>query len=351
MKTYLVTGGAGFIGCNFIKYMFAKYNYKIKIINLDKLTYAGNLANLKDVETRENYIFIKADICDSKIVDTIFKKYHPDYVVNFAAESHVDRSIEDPSIFVKANVLGTQILLDASLTNGIKKFLQVSTDEVYGSLGEEGYFTEETPLNAHSPYSASKAAADMIVKAYYDTYSLPVNIARCSNNYGPYQFPEKLIPLIINNCLHKKSLPVYGNGKNIRDWLYVEDHCQAIDLIISKVEPGKIYNIGGNNEMRNIDTVKIIISTLRKFTEDDAISEDLITYVEDRKGHDWRYAIDSSLLKKELGWQPNIKFKDGIELTINWYLDNLNWMKEITSGEYKNYYRKFYENRKLINGK
>lgn len=350
MKTYLVTGGAGFIGCNFIRYMFAKYNQQIKIINLDKLTYAGNLANLRDVETNENYNFVKGDICDSKLVNTIFKEYHPDYVVNFAAESHVDRSIEEPSIFIKTNVLGTQVLLNAALANGIKKFLHVSTDEVYGSLGKEGYFTEETPLNAHSPYSASKAAADMIVKAYYDTYSLPVNITRCSNNYGPYQFPEKLIPLMINNCLHKKSLPVYGNGKNIRDWLYVEDHCRAIDLIISKAKSGKIYNIGGNNEMRNIDIVKIIISTLRKFTKDDAISEDLITYVEDRKGHDWRYAIDSSLLKKELNWQPNIKFKDGIELTINWYLDNLDWMKEITSGEYKNYYQKFYENRKLING-
>jgi len=350
MKTYLVTGGAGFIGCNFIKYMFAKYNDKIKIINLDKLTYAGNLVNLKDVETRGNYIFIKGDICDSKIVDTIFKKYHPDYIVNFAAESHVDRSIENPSIFVKTNVLGTQVLLNVALKNGIKKYLQVSTDEVYGSLGEEGYFTEQTQLNPHSPYSASKAAADLIVKAYYDTYSLPVNVTRCSNNYGPYQFPEKLIPLMINNCLHKKSLPVYGNGKNIRDWLYVEDHYRAIDLIISKAKPGKIYNIGGNSEMRNIDIVKIIINTLRKLTKDDAISEDLITYVEDRKGHDWRYAIDSSLLKKELGWQPNTKFEDGIKLTINWYLDNLSWMKEITSGEYKNYYQKFYGNRKLING-
>ena len=350
MKTYLVTGGAGFIGCNFIKYIFNKYDNEIRIINLDKLTYAGNLANLKDVETRENYIFVKADIRDSKAVDTIFKKYHPDYVVNFAAESHVDRSIEEPSIFIKTNVLGTQVLLNASLRNGIEKFLQISTDEVYGSLGEEGYFTEETPLNAHSPYSASKAAADMIVKAYYDTYSLPVNITRCSNNYGAYQFPEKLIPLMINNCLHKKSLPVYGNGKNIRDWLYMADHCQAIDLIISKAKPGKIYNIGGNNELRNIDIVKIIIAALRKFTKDDDISKDLITYVEDRKGHDWRYAIDSSLLKKELSWQPNIKFKDGIELTINWYLDNLDWMKEITSGEYKNYYQKFYGNRKLING-
>ncbi|MBA7497340.1 dTDP-glucose 4,6-dehydratase 2 [subsurface metagenome] len=350
MKTYLVTGGAGFIGCNFIKYMFNKYNNGIKIINLDKLTYSGNLANLKDVENRENYIFIKADICDSKAIDTIFKKYHPDYVVNFAAESHVDRSIEDPSIFVKTNVLGTQVLLNAALKNRIKRFLQISTDEVYGSLGEEGYFTEETPLNAHSPYSASKAAADMIAKAYYDTYSLPVNVTRCSNNYGPYQFPEKLIPLMINNCLHKNSLPVYGNGKNIRDWLYVEDHCQAIDLIISKAKPGKIYNIGGNNEMRNIDIVKIIIRTLREITKYEDISEDLITFVEDRKGHDWRYAIDSSLLKKELGWQSNIKFKDGIKLTIKWYLDNLNWMKEITLGEYKNYYRKFYGNRKLING-
>ena len=294
MKTYLVTGGAGFIGCNFIKYMFNKYNNGIKIINLDKLTYSGNLANLKDV--------------------------------------------------------GTQVLLNAALKNRIKRFLQISTDEVYGSLGEEGYFTEETPLNAHSPYSASKAAADMIAKAYYDTYSLPVNVTRCSNNYGPYQFPEKLIPLMINNCLHKNSLPVYGNGKNIRDWLYVEDHCQAIDLIISKAKPGKIYNIGGNNEMRNIDIVKIIIRTLREITKYEDISEDLITFVEDRKGHDWRYAIDSSLLKKELGWQSNIKFKDGIKLTIKWYLDNLNWMKEITLGEYKNYYRKFYGNRKLING-
>ena len=350
MKTYLVTGGAGFIGCNFIKYMFAKYNNKIKIINLDKLTYAGNLANLKDVETKKNYTYIKGDICDSKLVDEIFKKYRPDYVVNFAAESHVDRSIEEPSIFIKTNVLGTQVLLNAALKNKVKKFLQISTDEVYGSLGEEGYFTEETPLNAHSPYSASKAGADMIAKAYYDTYSLPVNITRCSNNYGPYQFPEKLIPLMINNCLHKKSLPVYGNGKNVRDWLNVEDHCRVIDLIVSKAKPGRIYNIGGNNEMRNIDVVKIIISTLREFIKDDAISEDLITFVEDRKGHDWRYAIDSSLLSKELNWKPLISFKDGIKKTINWYLDNLDWMKEITSGEYKNYYQKFYGNRKLING-
>jgi len=348
MKTYLVTGGAGFIGCNFIKYMFAKYNNKIKIINLDKLTYAGNLANLKEIETRENYIFVKADICDSKVVDTIFKKYHPDYIVNFAAESHVDRSIEDPSIFVKTNVLGTQTLLNFSLTNGIKKFLQVSTDEVYGSLGNEGYFTEETPLNPHSPYSASKASADMIVKAYYDTYSLPVNITRCSNNYGPYQFPEKLIPLMINNCLQKKKLPIYGTGNNIRDWLYVCDHNKAIDLVISKAKPGKVYNIGGNNEIKNIDIVKIIINTLREITKDNTISEDLIAFVEDRKGHDWRYAIDSSLIKKELNWRPKVGFGSGIRSTINWYLENLKWMELIVSGEYKNYYEKYYGNRRII---
>lgn len=350
MKKILVTGGAGFIGSNFIKYMLSKYK-EYKIINLDKLTYAGNLENLKDVENNPNYTFIKGDICDKELVEEIFSQ-DIDYVVNFAAESHVDRSIMDPEIFVKTNVLGMVTLLNAAKKaweqgDGFKegkKFLQVSTDEVYGSLGETGYFTETTPLDPHSPYSSSKAAADLIVKAYYDTYKMPVNITRCSNNYGPYQFPEKLIPLMINNCLNKKSLPVYGDGLNVRDWLYVEDHCKAIDLVLHKGRIGEIYNIGGNNEKTNIEIVKLIVSYIHD-NVDPTVDESLITFVADRKGHDRRYAIDATKIKEELGWYPETKFEDGIKKTIEWYLKNKEWLKNVTSGEYQKYYERMYSNR------
>jgi len=349
MKTYLVTGGAGFIGCNFIRYMFTKYNQQIKIINLDKLTYAGNLANLKDVETRENYIFVKGDICDSKLASAIFKKYHPDYVVNFAAESHVDRSIEEPEIFLTTNVIGTQVLLDVAKKHwkvnpndkycckykpGVK-FVQVSTDEVYGALGKTGKFVETMPLMPNSPYSASKASADMIVRAYHKTYGMPINITRCSNNYGPYQFPEKLIPLMINNCLKEKDLPVYGDGMQVRDWLHVYDHCTAIDAVLHKGFNGEIYNIGGNNEKENIDIVKLIIKILGK-------SESLIIHVKDRPGHDRRYAIDNTKITTQLGWELAYTFRQGMKETIQWYLDNTEWIESIASGNYENYYEKMY---------
>jgi dTDP-glucose 4,6-dehydratase len=347
----LVTGGAGFIGSNFIYYMLNKYK-DVKIINLDKLTYAGNLQNLKDVEDKPNYVFIQADICDKKIIENLFQQYDIDYVVNFAAESHVDRSIVEPEIFVKTNVLGTVTLLNAAKNawqdgDGFKKgkkFLQVSTDEVYGSLGKEGYFTEKTPLDPHSPYSSSKASADLIVKAYYDTYKMPVNITRCSNNYGPYQFPEKLIPLMINNCLNKKPLPVYGDGMNIRDWLYVEDHCKAIDMVLHNGRIGEVYNIGGHNERTNIHIVKTIISYIHE-NIDSSVDENLIKYVEDRKGHDRRYGIDPTKIKEELGWNPETKFEDGIIKTIKWYLENKEWMENVTSGEYQKYYERMYSNR------
>jgi dTDP-glucose 4,6-dehydratase len=349
MKTYLVTGGAGFIGSNFIIYMLNKYE-DIKIINLDKLTYAGNLENLKTVENKENYIFVQGDICDKSLVEGLFDKYDIDYVVNFAAESHVDRSIKEPEVFVKTNVLGTVTLLNAaknawkagdSFKEG-KKYLQVSTDEVYGSLGETGYFMETTPLDPHSPYSSSKAGADMVVKAYWDTYKMPVNITRCSNNYGPYQFPEKLIPLLINNCLNKKPLPVYGDGLNIRDWLYVEDHCKAIDMVINNGRLGEVYNVGGHNERTNIAIVKTVIDYINK-NVDTEVTEDLIKFVEDRKGHDRRYGIDPTKIREELGWYPETSFEDGIVKTIQWYLDNKEWMERVTSGEYANYYKKMYE--------
>ncbi|TCW40354.1 dTDP-glucose 4,6-dehydratase [Thermohydrogenium kirishiense] len=351
MKTYLVTGGAGFIGSNFIHFMLKKYD-DIKIINLDKLTYAGNLENLKSVENKPNYTFIQADICDKEFINNLFKHYDIAYVINFAAESHVDRSIVEPEIFAKTNILGTVTLLNAArnawaLGDGFKegkKFLQVSTDEVYGSLGKEGYFTEKTPLDPHSPYSSSKAAADLIVKAYYDTYKMPVNITRCSNNYGPYQFPEKLIPLMINNCLNKKPLPVYGDGMNIRDWLYVEDHCKAIDMVLHKGKIGEIYNIGGHNERTNIHIVKTIISYIHD-NVDSSVDESLIKYVADRKGHDRRYGIDPTKIKEELGWYPETKFEDGIIKTIKWYLENKEWMKNVTSGEYQKYYERMYSNR------
>ena len=349
MRTYLVTGGAGFIGSNYIHYMFKKYDNEIRIINVDALTYAGNLENLKDVEKRENYTFVKANICDKDAISKIFAENDIDRVVHFAAESHVDRSIRNPEIFVQTNVLGTAVMLncakaawelpDGSFKEG-KKFLHVSTDEVYGSLPDDdnAFFYETTPYDPHSPYSASKASSDMLVKAYMDTYHFPANITNCSNNYGPFQFPEKLIPLIINNALHGKKLPVYGDGKNVRDWLYVEDHCKAIDLIIHKGRVGEVYNVGGHNEKQNIEIVKIICKELGK-------PESLITHVGDRKGHDMRYAIDPTKIHNELGWLPETKFEDGIKKTIQWYLDNREWWETIISGEYQNYYEKMYGNR------
>jgi dTDP-glucose 4,6-dehydratase len=356
MRTYLVTGGAGFIGSNFILYLMKKYKDQVKIINVDCLTYAGNLENLKEVEARDNYIFLKLDICDKEAVTNVFKNYEIDRVIHFAAESHVDRSIRNPEVFVNTNVLGTLNLLNAAklaweIEEGYlpdKKYLQVSTDEVYGSLeGEEGFFYETTPLDPHSPYSASKASADLLVKSYMDTYHFPANITRCSNNYGPYQFPEKLIPLMINNALKGINLPVYGTGKNVRDWLYVEDHAKAIDLVAEKGSTGQVYNVGGHNEKKNIDIVKIIIDTLLEvLPEQDErrknISHDLITFVEDRKGHDFRYAIAPDKIKSELGWVPETLFEKGIKLTIEWYLNHMDWMEHITKGEYQKYYEEMY---------
>lgn len=336
--TIIVTGGAGFIGSNFIFYMMMKYpNYRI--VCLDKLTYAGNLSTLAPVMDKPNFRFVKMDICDRRSVYHLFEEEHPDVVVNFAAESHVDRSIENPQIFLETNIIGTSVLMDACRKYGIKRYHQVSTDEVYGDLPLDRpdlFFTEKTPLHTSSPYSSSKAGADLLVGAYYRTYGLPVTISRCSNNYGPYQFPEKLIPLMMMNALEDKPLPVYGDGKNVRDWLYVEDHCKAIDLIIHKGTVGETYNIGGHNEMANIDIVKLILKELGK-------PESLITYVQDRKGHDRRYAIDPAKIHSELGWLPETKFADGIKKTIRWYLDNKPWWQNIVSGEYQNYYKKMYE--------
>ncbi len=338
--TIIVTGGAGFIGSNFIFYMLKKYqNYRI--ICLDKLTYAGNLSTLSSIMDSPNFRFVKADICDRQAVCKVFEEEHPDIVVNFAAESHVDRSIENPGVFLQTNIMGTATLMDACRKYGIQRFHQVSTDEVYGDLPldrPELLFTEDTPIHTSSPYSSSKAAADLLVMAYNRTYGLPVSISRCSNNYGPYQFPEKLIPLMIANCLNDKPLPVYGKGQNVRDWLYVEDHCKAIDLIIHNGKVGEVYNIGGHNEMKNIDIVKLICRELGK-------TEDVITHVEDRKGHDMRYAIDPTKIYRELGWLPETKFEDGIKMTIHWYLDNRSWWETIISGEYQNYYEQMYGNR------
>ena len=339
-KTVIVTGGAGFIGSNFIFYML-KNHPDYRVICVDKLTYAGNLSTLESVLNDPRFSFNKIDICDVHAIENLFKKERPDFVVNFAAESHVDRSIEDPSIFLKTNILGTQVLLDACRKYDVKRFHQVSTDEVYGDLPLDRpdlLFTEDMSLHTSSPYSASKASADLLTQSYFRTYNLPVTISRCSNNYGPYQFPEKLIPLMIANALNNKPLPVYGKGLNVRDWLYVDDHCSAIDLIIHNADDGSIYNIGGHNEMKNIDIVKLICKTLGK-------SEDLITYVTDRKGHDLRYAIDPTKIHNDLGWLPSTKFEDGIKKTINWYLENKNWWETIISGEYKNYYDKMYSNR------
>ncbi len=350
MKTYLVTGGAGFIGSNFVNYMLKKYD-DVKIVNVDCLTYAGNLENLKDVESNKNYKFVKANICDREAIRKVFLEDDIDYVVNFAAESHVDRSIKDPEIFVESNVKGTVNLLNVAKefwTVGDDKykenckFLQVSTDEVYGSLGEQGYFIETTPLCPHSPYSASKAAADMLVKAYFDTFKFPINITRCSNNYGPYQFPEKLIPLIINNTLQHKNLPVYGDGLNVRDWLFVEDHCKAIDMVIKEGKLGEVYNVGGHNERTNITIVKTIINHIKDVV-DPSVSENLITYVQDRKGHDRRYGIDPEKIKNDLGWYPETTFEVGIKKTIDWYLEHKRWIDNVTSGQYKEYYSKMYE--------
>ena len=327
----LVTGGAGFIGGNFIHYMINKYP-DYKILCMDCLTYAGNLETLQPVFDNANFKFYKTDITDRKAVFEVFENEKPDVVVNFAAESHVDRSIENPEVFLKTNILGTQVLMDACLKNDVKRFHQVSTDEVYGDLPLDRpdlFFTEKTPLHTSSPYSASKASADLLVQAYHRTFGLPVTISRCSNNYGPYQFPEKLIPLMIANASADKPLPVYGEGINVRDWLYVEDHCRAIDLIIHKGAVGEIYNVGGHNEMKNIDIVKIILRELNK-------PESLITYVTDRKGHDMRYAIDPEKIHTELGWLPETKFEKGIVMTIKWYLDNKGWWERIISGEYRN---------------
>lgn len=336
----LVTGGAGFIGGNFVHYMVNKYP-EDEIVNLDLLTYAGNLETLKPVEEKKNYRFIKGDIADRPFIMELFQKEKFDIVINFAAESHVDRSISDPSIFVKTNVMGTVILLDACRTYGVKRFHQVSTDEVYGDLPLDRpdlFFTEETPLHTSSPYSSSKASADLFVMAYYRTYGMPVTISRCSNNYGPYQFPEKLIPLMISRALAEEPLPVYGKGENVRDWLHVLDHCVAIDLIIRNGKEGEVYNIGGHNERTNLEVVKTIIKALNK-------SEDLIQYVTDRPGHDRRYAIDPTKMEKELGWKPIYTFDTGIQETIEWYLMNKDWWQNILSGEYKTYFDKMYGNR------
>lgn len=348
MKTILVTGGAGFIGSNFVRFMLDKYP-DYRIINLDALTYAGNLENLKDIEDNPNYTFVKADIREREKIKQIFETYGIDAVVNFAAESHVDRSIEEPEVFLTTNVIGTQVLLDTAkkywkvnpddkycrdYKPGVK-FLQVSTDEVYGALGPTGMFVETMPLMPNSPYSASKASADMIVRAYHETFGLPVNITRCSNNYGPYQFPEKLIPLMINNCLKGKDLPVYGDGMQVRDWLHVSDHCSAIDSVLHKGIKGEVYNIGGNNEKANIDIVKLIIKTLKK-------SESLIKYVKDRPGHDRRYAIDNTKITTQLGWKPIYSFEQGIEETIEWYLNHTAWIERIVSGDYVRYYDHMY---------
>lgn len=345
--TILVTGVAGFIGSNFVYYYLRKYKDR-KIIGLDKLTYAGNLDNLSKLtqEEKKRFVFIKGDINDRKLLEEIYSKYEIDGIINFAAESHVDRSIHDPGIFVKTNVLGTQTLLHVFKEHyderKKQKFLQISTDEVYGALGPTGYFTEETPLDPHSPYSASKASSDLIVKAYHDTYGLNTNITRCSNNYGPYQFPEKLIPLMIHNALNHKELPVYGDGKHVRDWLYVEDHCKAIDLVFEKGKSGEVYNIGGHNEKENIEIVKLIITYLQEKTKDKEINETLIKHVKDRLGHDRRYAIDPTKIKNELGWEPETRFEDGIKKTIDWYLENQEWMKKVITGEYMEFYEKNY---------
>ena len=370
--TIIVTGGAGFIGANFIFHMM-KTHPDYRLVCLDKLTYAGNLENLKDVEGDPRHVFVQGDICDKELVEGLFQKYDFDYVINFAAESHVDRSIKNPEIFVQSNVMGTVNLLqrakeawydaDAKTWKEGKKYLQVSTDEVYGALGADGFFMETTPLCPHSPYSSSKASADMFVMAFHDTYGMPINITRCSHNYGPYQFPEKLIPLMIANALADKPLPVYGEGLNVRDWLYVEDHCKAIDMVINNGKDGSIYNVGGHNERQNIQIVKIIIRTIHDLMEQepqfrtllkkqeknaegetciDWINEDLITFVKDRLGHDQRYGIDPTRIKEDLGWFPETPFEEGIVKTIRWYLDNHSWVEAVSGENYQQYYEQMY---------
>ena len=336
----MVTGGAGFIGSHVVRLFVNKYP-DCRVVNLDKLTYAGNLANLADIERAPNYVFVKGDITDLDQMRQVMAEYEIDGIIHLAAESHVDRSIENPQVFLDTNIIGTSVLMDACRKYGITRYHQVSTDEVYGDLPLDRpdlFFTEETPIHTSSPYSSSKAAADLLVLAYHRTYGLPVSISRCSNNYGPYHFPEKLIPLMIANALNDKPLPVYGAGENVRDWLYVEDHCKAIDLVIHKGRVGEVYNIGGHNEMKNIDIVKIICKALGK-------PESLITYVTDRKGHDMRYAIDPTKIHTELGWLPETKFADGIQKTIQWYLEHKEWWETIISGEYQGYYERMYGNR------
>ncbi|MBR8705998.1 dTDP-glucose 4,6-dehydratase [Bacteroides pyogenes] len=376
MKTYLVTGAAGFIGGNYIKYILLKHD-DIKVVILDALTYAGNLGTIANDIDNERCFFVKGDICDRQLVDALFAEYRFDYVVNFAAESHVDRSIDNPQLFLVTNILGTQNLLDCARRAWVMgkdekgyptwrkgvRYHQVSTDEVYGSLGAEGYFTETTPLSPHSPYSASKTSADLVVMAYRDTYKMPVTITRCSNNYGPYHFPEKLIPLIIKNVLEGRQLPVYGDGSNVRDWLYVEDHCKAIDLVVTKGTDGEVYNVGGHNEKTNLEIVRLTIATIRrlmteypayrkvlkkKVTDENGeldiswINDDLISFVKDRLGHDQRYAIDPSKIKAELGWCPETAFESGIVKTIEWYLNNQAWVEQVASGDYQEYYKNMY---------
>jgi dTDP-glucose 4,6-dehydratase len=347
MKNILITGGAGFIGSHLVRLLVNKYP-EYHIINMDVLTYAGNLENLKDIEDKENYTFVKCDICDLKKVTEVFRKYNIDSVIHLAAESHVDRSIEDPFTFAQTNVMGTLSLLQVAKESwnedfNEKLFYHVSTDEVYGSLGAEGYFTEKTSYDPHSPYSASKASSDHFVRAFADTYGLPTVLSNCSNNYGSYQFPEKLIPLFINNIVNNKPLPVYGEGENVRDWLFVNDHARAIDVIFHKGKLGDTYNIGGFNEWKNIDLIKVMIKTVdRLLGRELGTSDKLITYVTDRAGHDLRYAIDSTKLKHELGWEPSLQFEEGIEKTVTWYLDNSEWLENITSGDYQEYYNKMY---------
>ncbi len=337
MKNILVTGGAGFIGSNFIRYLMQLHS-GYRVVNVDLLTYAGNLENLEGIDLSPRYVFVKADICEKEGVEKVFREYSIDAVVHFAAESHVDRSILGPSVFVQTNVFGTSILLEAARQFGVERFVHVSTDEVYGSLGSAGKFTEATPLHPNSPYSASKASSDLLALAYHHTFGTPIIVTRCSNNYGPYQFPEKLIPLMIANALNDKPLPVYGDGFNIRDWLYVEDHCSALDTVLHKGKEGEVYNIGGNNERKNIEIVKLILQELNK-------PESLITFVKDRLGHDRRYAIDAAKMKSTLGWEPTHTFEKGIRETIQWYLNHKEWWQRILSGEYQQYYSKQYSER------